>query len=328
MSISKIIFNNESFIDLTSDTVDEQVLHDDFIAIGNDGTEIVGEEPYPSLENNIIEKTLSGTYTNTKLTSLVDYAFMGQSQLIDVSIGELTTIPQYAFYGCSSLNNISDISNVTTIGAYALRGCTSLNNVDISNTTTIDAYALYGLTLSNNVDVSNLVTIGEAAFGYCNFTYFHAPKVTSLGYSAFTGCTLETIVLEKKFSTSPYSVFNNCKNLKAVDFNTTGQFSNGYFTNCSSLNMLVLRRSDKITPFVTGVGSCFNGSSFASTGAGGTLYVPESLISSYQSASNWSTLLGYENNQIKSIESTHTDPDAPIDLTLYYVDGTPIKQQS
>jgi hypothetical protein len=30
------------------------------------------------------------------------------------------------------------------------------------------------------------------------------------------------------------------------------------------------------------------------------------------------------NNQIKSIESTHADPNAPIDLTLYYADGTPI----
>ena len=54
------------------------------------------------------------------------------------------------------------------------------------------------------------------------------------------------------------------------------------------------------------------------------LYVPNDLISSYQSASNWSTILGYANNQIKSIESTHTDPNAPIDLTLYYIDGTPI----
>lgn len=32
----------------------------------------------------------------------------------------------------------------------------------------------------------------------------------------------------------------------------------------------------------------------------------------------------YTNNQIKSIESTHTDPNAPIDFTLYYADGTPI----
>ena len=39
-------------------------------------------------------------------------------------------------------------------------------------------------------------------------------------------------------------------------------------------------------------------------GSAGTLYVPNDLIASYQSASNWSTILGYTNNQIKKIEGS------------------------
>lgn len=51
-------------------------------------------------------------------------------------------------------------------------------------------------------------------------------------------------------------------------------------------------------------------------GTGGTLYVPRSLKSTYESASNWSTVLGYSNNQILAIEdSIYKDQ---------YADGTPI----
>ena len=98
----------------------------------------------------------------------------------------------------------------------------------------------------------------------------------------------------------------------------TGTYAFRYNT---AMKYLVLRNSTLTTLGATNV---FSGTRFDSGKSGGTLYVPNDLISSYQSASNWSTILGYANNQIKSIESTHTDPNAPIDLTLYYIDGTPI----
>lgn len=86
-----------------------------------------------------------------------------------------------------------------------------------------------------------------------------------------------------------------------------------------NLEILVLRKSA-----LTSLANidAFTDTPFANGGSGGTLYVPNDLISTYQSATNWSTILAYTNNQIKSIESTHTDPTAPIDLTLYYADGT------
>ena len=48
----------------------------------------------------------------------------------------------------------------------------------------------------------------------------------------------------------------------------------------------------------------------------GKLYVPSSLISSYQAATNWSTILGYANNQILPIEGSMYETQ--------YADGTPI----
>ena len=97
-------------------------------------------------------------------------------------------------------------------------------------------------------------------------------------------------------------------------------FSANCFNGATKLNTLIIRHTNRIISLANI--NAFAGTPFASNGTGGTLYVPNDLISSYENATNWSTILGYANNQIKSIESTHTDPNAPIDLTLYYADGT------
>lgn len=112
----------------------------------------------------------------------------------------------------------------------------------------------------------------------------------------------------------------NCENLIGVDL-YTGYLGSSVFANDTKFKYLVIRKGAVSS---LGNSNSFNNTPFASGKAGGILYVPASLISNYQSATNWSTILGYANNQIKSIESTATDPDAPVDLTTHYIDGTPI----
>lgn len=143
-----------------------------------------------------------------------------------------------------------------------------------------------------------------------------------LGGWSFGGCTnLEYVI---NVFTVQGNALNGCSKLVAVDCSPSGSGESigvSAFNN-TKINTLVIRKTSGA--FSLGNINAFNGTPFASNGTGGTLYVPSSLIGTYQTASNWSTILGYTNNQIKSIESTHTDPNAPIDLTLYYADGTPI----
>ena len=123
--------------------------------------------------------------------------------------------------------------------------------------------------------------------------------------------------MTKAYNTAFYS----CSELLGIDW-LGGEIngSSNQFASCSKLNIMVIRKTDAVCSLSTI--NAFNSTPFASNGAGGTLYVPQSLISTYQSATNWSTILGYANNSIKSIESTATDPDAPVDLTTHYIDGT------
>lgn len=158
-----------------------------------------------------------------------------------------------------------------------------------------------------------------------NLTQVDCPSLVGLNSNAFYGSGLVNVVFPSLNGFSVYS-FQNCRNLETVDVgrNVTATFLYIYgdsFKGCSKLGIFVLRATNCYS--LTNI-SAFADTPFANGGTGGTLYVPNDLISSYQSATNWSEILGYSNNQIKSIESTHTDPNAPIDLTLYYVDGTPI----
>ena len=171
---------------------------------------------------------------------------------------------------------------------------------------------------------TSVTKIGSYSLYNCSgLTSVTAPNCTLVSTYAFNGCTGLTYLVLPSCNTLDANAIRACSNLVAFDFNgnkTTASIGSNCFLDDAKLNMVVIRNTERVAPL--GNTSAFNGTPFASGGTGGTLYVPNSLLSSYQSATNWSTVLGRSTNSIKSIESTHTDPDAPIDLTLYYADGT------
>ena len=96
---------------------------------------------------------------------------------------------------------------------------------------------------------------------------------------------------------------------KAVHPTNVATLGNNAFYGCSALNVLILRQTNEVVVITS---STFTNTPFASGNAGGTLYVPNSMISSYQSASNWSTILGYANNSIVKLE------DSPYESLTWY----------
>ena len=148
-----------------------------------------------------------------------------------------------------------------------------------------------------------VTNIGDYAFPFRPTQNWkvYAPNVTSMGTSPFNNARKLKEVYLPKLSTSGYQTFYYASDLVLVDFVLISSIPSAAFQN-TALNTLILRKSDGVAT-LSNV-NIFNNSPFASGKAGGTLYVPSSLISSYQSASNWSTILGYPNNQIKKIEDS------------------------
>lgn len=203
--------------------------------------------------------------------------------------------------------------NIPRYGIRGKRGITKL---------TIDFQNGYGFAqVSNN--------------GY-NIQYNDIPVYVFIGYDS--GVTLPSYVMSGNGSNF-ILVCRGCKfgsgavsqnalrgngGLTLLDFtftNGSGIQANTFYGDSKIADIII--RGDDVLP-LSNINAFSNATPFRSGGSGGTLWVKESLISSYQAASNWSTILGYTNNQIKSIESTHNDQTAPFDMTLYYADGTPI----
>lgn len=121
-----------------------------------------------------------------------------------------------------------------------------------------------------------------------SFTVY-APLVTGLTAYAISNNSGMTAVSLPSINGRLAS--NNLRGNSSLEIADVGQATE-LTSNClyggSSLKKLILRKADAICTL--GSMSALAGTPFASGGSGGTVYVPSALISSYQVATNWSTL--------------------------------------
>lgn len=187
-------------------------------------------------------------------------------------------------------------SDLTVLGEYALCNCKSLISAVFPNVTTV--YSEVFNACNNLVEVSLPKANGQSDY------------ITGV----FKNCSkIETIVLPAWSKTFYSQFFDSCSKLTTIDTRGNNISGSNVFKNCTLLNKLILRKTSLVG--LSAIGH-FSGTPFASNGSGGTLYVPNALISTYQGASIWSTILGYANNNIVAIEGSQYEN--------YYADGTAI----
>lgn len=148
-------------------------------------------------------------------------------------------------------------------------------------------------------------------------TSFYAPNVNNSSNvtAMFSGCSKMQYLVLPKIKRIYNNFAANCSELLAIDVlgnEITG--SSFQFGGCKKLATFIIRKTASVCP-LSNV-NAFQNAPFASNGTGGTLYVPSALISSYEAATNWSTILGYANNSIQAIEGSIYETQ--------YADGTPI----
>lgn len=92
-----------------------------------------------------------------------------KSRIVSAEIGNLcTSIGDYAFSGCSLLENVTIASNCTSIKSRGFQSCTRLVNINLSDITSIGYQAFYSCSSLIEVDLSNVTQIDSWAFVGCS----------------------------------------------------------------------------------------------------------------------------------------------------------------
>ena len=175
-----------------------------------------------------------------------------KSDIKRIIIGDgVTTIGEFAFYGCNTLTSVTIPNSVKTIGEHAFAGCSALTSVTIPNSVTeIGSSAFEYCSSLTSVTIPNSVTtIGERAFSFClSLTSVTIPNnVTTISYGAFFNCSsLTSVTIPNSVTTIDIGAFSNCSALTSVNIpNSVTTIGSEAFSECTNLQKVNIGNSVK-----------------------------------------------------------------------------------
>jgi len=235
--------------------------------------------------------SLEEVHFGSGVTTTGSQMFDGCSNLTDpakcVVPANVTTLTDYTFYRCGITAIPEGVNRAgLTIGYRAFSG-SKIQNADISNWTSMGGECFLDCAQLETVTLGSGMTQlpGNAFSGCGNLTSIDLSNVQVFGSQALLGCASLTSVNLSSATTINDSAFKGCTALGTVEIGTSiTSIGKTVFTNDDNLSSITIRATS-----VPKLGGILNTSSNASTF---TIYVPSSLISAYESATNWSSYAG------------------------------------
>lgn len=321
MAFSKIILNGTVLMDVTGTGAGEKDVFKGKKFVDARGVHLIGKSL--AFQGDIEQDENGYLILNPDRTETTQLFTLEQLQNLSLANADLssdtiiysgTYLRPYLFKNNTKIktfigNSVTSAAG-STFGAgnvsQTFQGCTSLIEVSLPLLTNLASAQniFYGCTnlVTVNLSWKNITQLGNSNFYKCqkmNLINLVMPKLTS---SIPANCFQQNYLLEKADLYSSNSTLSN------------PSIVNAGFYACSKLDTIILRYENGVIALEkTGA---FTNTPFASGKAGGTLYVPQALVSSYQAATNWKTILGYTTNSIQAIEGSEYEH--------YYADGTEV----
>lgn len=202
---------------------------------------------------------LAGSYTiPAGVTSVGDYAFYGCANLTNATIpAGVGYIGELSFFSCTNLADAVLPDSVTNIGQEAFEGCSSLTSVAIpGGITDFEGEAFENCTSLRNATIAyGLTRIPEDTFGGdISLTNITIPEsVRTIGDNAFTFCTgLTSMAIPGSVYSIGQETFYGCSGLTNITFTNGLQEIGEYaFNSCTGLTSVELPASlASIAPLV------------------------------------------------------------------------------
>lgn len=180
------------------------------------------------------------------------------------------------------------------IGLYAFYGCSSLAEVNFPVCTSIGSSAFYNCTSLTKVSFPTCVGIDVTAFQNCSsLTEVSFPACTSISANAFYGCSSLTEANFPACTHIGYYGFQNCYSLMEANFPTCQNIGASAFRNCRNLlsfNLVGVSSVPTLTGSFVFTSTPIGGYTGSTGGVYGSIYVPSSLLTAFQTAPNWSLI--------------------------------------
>ena len=190
---------------------------------------------------------------------------------------------------------------VTSIGDYAFAYCFKLTSVNFPVCISVNKSAFYNCSRLTSVNFPACTSIGSSAFGDCGqLTSINFPVCTNIKNYAFAYCNKLTSANFPACTSIDYSAFTYCSKLTSVNFPVCTYIYGYAFNKCYTLSSVTLGASIVCTLANSNVFSSTPYAGYSKYFSGTPhIYVPASLLTAYQSATNWA----YFSSRFSTIES-------------------------
>lgn len=233
--------------------------------------------------------TITGIFFSESVTSIGNYAFTSCRSLETVIIPSgITSIGTYVFYCCYGLSTVIIRSGIKGVGGYSFYNCYHLKTAILSKgITSISDQAFRDCSsLTHIVFPNGLGAIYANAFYGCRSLerVILPDSVTTLGNYTFAYCyRLRDVKLPSGLKVIPYSGFLQCHGLYRIAIpGSVTSVSAGSFDHCTNMKECDFTACTAIPKLVQN--TAFNNCSNLMK-----ILVPSSLYSSWITASTWST---------------------------------------